>query len=115
MKELTPEMVQEAWVMAAHEYQHECFEDGTEYCPFPSNLLYSGFTLQTILEHAKPERVDALILLILSWDVKHLTECFIRAHRVGHRNHLHVPLMGHVHRSQLPSIHKEAKEYFESL
>lgn len=115
MEDLTPEMVHEAWVMASHEFEHECFEDGKVYDPYPTYLLVYGLTLQSILEYSKAKYKDDLVLYILGWDVTSLTECFMKAYRVGHKNYLFLNHMGHVHRSQLPVIYQEAKEYFEAL
>lgn len=114
MEELTPKMVQEAWCMAAHEFEHECFEDGTRYYPYPYELIY-GFDLETLLKTGKKVCVEDLIIYILGWDVKALTKMFMKAHRGGHRNYVFIPHMGHVHYSQLPELHRTAKSYFETL
>lgn len=113
--ELTPQMVHEAWIMAAHEFEHECYEGGKDYDPYPLELLYSGLTLESILEYSKAKSMEDLVLFILGWDVKTLTDLFLRAHRAGHKNYLYLWGMGHVHRSQLPQIYRTASEYLEAL
>ena len=113
--ELTPQMVHEAWCLAAHEFEHECFEDKKKYNPYPLELLYSGLTLESILEYSKAKSMEDLVLFICSWDVKVLTDLFLKAHRAGHRNYLYLTHMGHVHISQLPEIYRTASKYLEAL
>jgi len=125
---LTPEMVQEAWVMAAHAFINECAEDNKQYEPLVNPEFWKGFDLDTVLNFkvykaTTPTNLfntrvkDDLVLYILSTlgEVDHLTKCFIKAHRAGHRDFLWISLLGYVHRSQLPQLYRMCKEYFESL
>lgn len=102
-----------AFSRANEAFKFECFLHGDTYSPCTEPLL-SGLSFDS-LRVASPRMFESLVIELCSLEEEKLKEWYMAAMRAGHRDHLYLPGMGHVHRSMLLLLHRKAIEYFDSL
>ena len=103
----------QAFADASEEFKRECFIDGTDYVPIGKDLL-SGLTFES-LQRASPRMFESLVIELVSLDREKLKEWYLAAFRAGHKDHLYLHGMGHVHRSMILLLTHKATKYFDSL
>lgn len=110
---MRPKEMRLAYADAQKTFDQECFIDGTSYEPCDKNLL-SGLTFES-LKQASPRMFENLVIELVSLDPPKLKEWYLAAFRAGHKDHLYLHGMGHVHRSMILILRHKAVKHFDSL
>jgi len=76
--------------------------------------LCPGLTFESLLSFS-PLTFEDLVLSLATLDQATLTRWHTSAIAAGHKDHIFLGGMGHVHRSQIPRLIDKAKKHIDSL